>query len=67
MDVIFVMNHQHIGGYNLTLEHFRDGQNEGILCSSEPTYGNGSVAGNENGYGLCEGSVMHFFFMYNDF
>ncbi|XP_021640079.2 uncharacterized protein LOC110635167 isoform X1 [Hevea brasiliensis] len=44
--VIYGVAHQHIGGTGSTLY----GQDERVICSSIPTYGEGKEAGNEAGY-----------------
>ncbi|WOH05479.1 hypothetical protein DCAR_0624896 [Daucus carota subsp. sativus] len=45
-DVIYGVAHQHTGGIGSTL-YGEDGR---IICSSTPTYGEGTEAGNEAGY-----------------
>ena len=42
--------HQHVGGVNYTVEHWRGNQFLGILCSASPIYGTGTQVGNENEY-----------------
>jgi len=51
--VAFMETHQHIGGVNLTVEHFRNGAIVGpdkFLCAPSAIYGNGTEVGNEAGY-----------------
>jgi len=50
MNVIFIESHQHVGGINYTVEHYRNGERIGTLCEALPKYGNGTTVGNENGY-----------------
>jgi hypothetical protein len=45
-DVVYAVGHQHAGGTGTSL-HGDDGR---LLCWSTPTYGDGEVAGNEEGY-----------------
>ncbi|XP_057767715.1 uncharacterized protein LOC130987996 [Salvia miltiorrhiza] len=45
-DVIYGVGHQHAGGLGTTLY----GQGGRTICSSKPTYGEGSEAGNEAGF-----------------
>eukprot|EP00039_Didymoeca_costata_P018082 m.332058 g.332058 ORF g.332058 m.332058 type:complete len:567 (+) comp16865_c0_seq1:161-1861(+) len=53
-EIAFMEVHQHIGGINMTVEHFRDGKNvlgEGkFLCSPSAIYGTGTKPGNEKDY-----------------
>ena len=49
-DIVLVEIHQHIGGVNYSVEHWRDGKFLGILCEATPVYGNGTQVGNEDGY-----------------
>eukprot|EP00040_Diaphanoeca_grandis_P005251 m.32022 g.32022 ORF g.32022 m.32022 type:complete len:572 (+) comp16568_c1_seq1:1635-3350(+) len=51
--VVFMETHQHIGGVNMTVEHFRNGAVVGpdkFLCAPAARYGNGTEPGNELGY-----------------
>lgn len=48
--IVFVELHQHIGGINMTMEHFRDGNNLGMICAAEAIYGTGTAPGNETDY-----------------
>nr|GMD33897.1 uncharacterized protein LOC109163058 [Ipomoea batatas] len=45
-DLIYAYAHQHIGGIGSTLF----GEDGRVLCNSLPIYGNGTEAGNEDGY-----------------
>ncbi|XP_019167419.1 PREDICTED: uncharacterized protein LOC109163135 [Ipomoea nil] len=45
-DLIYAVAHQHVGGAGSTLF----GEDGRVLCDSFPIYGNGTEAGNEDGY-----------------
>nr|GMD37394.1 uncharacterized protein LOC109163135 [Ipomoea batatas] len=45
-DLIYAVAHQHVGGVGSTLF----GEDGRVLCNSFPIYGNGTEAGNEDGY-----------------
>ncbi|EQC37065.1 hypothetical protein SDRG_05292 [Saprolegnia diclina VS20] len=47
VELVYAVGHQHRAGLGIHL--YNDTTDEHI-CSSMPTYGNGTVAGNENGY-----------------
>jgi len=36
--VAYVETHQHVGGLDMTLEHYRNGENLGVMCYSAPVY-----------------------------
>jgi len=50
--LVFLEVHQHIGGVNYTVDHYRNGTHLGRICAQEPVYGSGGVdvPGNETGY-----------------
>eukprot|EP00163_Fabomonas_tropica_P007424 TRINITY_DN1713_c1_g1_i1.p1 TRINITY_DN1713_c1_g1~~TRINITY_DN1713_c1_g1_i1.p1 ORF type:complete len:455 (-),score=94.02 TRINITY_DN1713_c1_g1_i1:922-2109(-) len=44
-EIVYILPHQHIGAYNITLS-----LDQKALCTGSPIYGNGTAAGNEKGY-----------------
>lgn len=49
-DIVLIEIHQHIGGVNYSVEHWRGDEYLGIVCSAEPVYGTGTQVGNEYEY-----------------
>ncbi|OQR98369.1 hypothetical protein ACHHYP_08685 [Achlya hypogyna] len=47
VELVYAVGHQHRAGLGI---HLYNDTTDELLCSSVPTYGNGTVAGNEDGY-----------------